>query len=443
MRKRLIIHIGLYKTGSTALQAFLAGNVSVLAASGIAYPFIAQRDDGGGEISIGNIWLELIRLRQKYGSVCSTGEMVELFLGEAIGNAIAESSHDTILLSCEHLCSASALRIIGSFSAVHDVSVIAYVRDPYDFYVSLWKQRVKSQGEAALFDVWLAPLLRDQEQSLFAILREFAGLPIGMNLISYDLHKDRLIESFLLKIGVDPGQCNIEPYKGATHNRSLSYEQAMLVTMALQNGAPSRFSAALLFEFMSSPAAFRDPTIRELDAKILAKEEPEILFLNTLLPDNEKLRTTPRLAIPQSEITFSSANVGRTIGTLVAHVAEAGPKETRLTSPVANPGLPANFDAEEYLLRNPDVAAAGMDAEIHYMQHGRWENRVFRAGSTEPPSIANPVSGGVSTSGIVQQAVSEPARVDVRQQASRNPLHHWLAAVLQRAVGLLSRHGKS
>jgi hypothetical protein len=69
IRKRLIIHIGLYKTGSTALQAFLAQSVSVLASSGIAYPFIAQRGDGGSGVAIGNIWLELILLRQKYRTI--------------------------------------------------------------------------------------------------------------------------------------------------------------------------------------------------------------------------------------------------------------------------------------------------------------------------------------------------------------------------------------
>jgi hypothetical protein len=442
MRKRLIIHIGLYKTGSTALQAFLAQNVSVLASSGIAYPFIVQRDDGGSGIAIGNIWLELIRLRQKYGSACSTDEMVELFLGEAIGNAIAESSLDTVLLSCEHLCSDSALRIIGSFAVVHDVSVIAYVRDPYDLYVSRWKQRVKSQGEAAPFDAWLALWLRESEKSLFAILREFAAPPITLILISYDLHKERLVESFLQRIGVDPSRCNTEPYKGATHNRSLSYEQAMLVTMALQNGALSKCSAGLLEQFMSSPAAFSDPTIHELDERILAKEAREILFLNTVLPAGEKLRTSPRPAIAQSEISFSSENVSRTIRTLGDHFVKAGLAGTRVASPVAHPGLPSDFDAEEYLLRNPDVAMAGTDAEAHYINHGRWENRVYRARSTEALAIARSVSGGLSTSGIVHQAFREPSPLQVRQQAGRKPLRHWLADLLQRAVGRLSRRGK-
>jgi hypothetical protein len=170
---------------------------------------------------------------------------------------------------------------------------------------------------------------------------------------------------------------------------------------------------------MSSPAASSDPTIRELDEKILAKEEREILFLNTMLPAGEKLRTTLRPAIAQSEISFSSENVSRTIRTLADHVVKAGLRGTRVASPVAAPGLPGDFDAEEYLLRNPDVAMAGMAAEVHYMKYGRWENRVFRAGSTEAPSTARPVSGGASTSGIVHQASQEPAPLQIRPQAGR------------------------
>ena len=261
--------------------------------------------------------------------------------------------------------------------------------------------------------------------------------------MSYDLHKERLVESFLQRIGVDPSQCNTEPYKGTTHNRSLSYEQAMLVTMALQNGAFSKVSADLLWQFMSSPAALSDPTIHELDEKILAKEEREILFLNTVLPAGEKLRTTPRPAIAQSEISFSSENVSRTIRTLADHVVKAGIGGTRVAAPVADPGLPSDFDAEEYLLRNPDVAMAGMAAEVHYMQYGRWENRVYRAGSTEAPSTAHPVSGGISTSCIVRQASREPTPLHICPQAVRKPPCHWLADLLQRAVGRLSRRGKS
>lgn len=37
--------------------------------------------------------------------------------------------------------------------------------------------------------------------------------------------------------------------------------------------------------------------------------------------------------------------------------------------------IPAEFDPDEYLLANPDVAASGMDALTHYVEHGQQEGR--------------------------------------------------------------------
>ena len=39
--------------------------------------------------------------------------------------------------------------------------------------------------------------------------------------------------------------------------------------------------------------------------------------------------------------------------------------------------LPEGWDAKRYLQLNPDVAAAGADPELHYLSHGRFEQRTF------------------------------------------------------------------
>lgn len=41
-------------------------------------------------------------------------------------------------------------------------------------------------------------------------------------------------------------------------------------------------------------------------------------------------------------------------------------------------GLPKDFDTDEYLRANPDVAAAGIDATSHYLNYGRREGRRLR-----------------------------------------------------------------
>ncbi|MDR3564482.1 MAG: phytanoyl-CoA dioxygenase family protein [Negativicutes bacterium] len=47
-------------------------------------------------------------------------------------------------------------------------------------------------------------------------------------------------------------------------------------------------------------------------------------------------------------------------------------------SPTADNLLPSNFDANLYLVANPDVAAAGIDPAQHYLVHGKKEGRAIR-----------------------------------------------------------------
>ena len=62
MRKDLIFHIGLPKTGSTAIQAFLARNIEILDEHGISYPFITEETASAGRVSEGNALHEFVRL---------------------------------------------------------------------------------------------------------------------------------------------------------------------------------------------------------------------------------------------------------------------------------------------------------------------------------------------------------------------------------------------
>jgi hypothetical protein len=49
-----------------------------------------------------------------------------------------------------------------------------------------------------------------------------------------------------------------------------------------------------------------------------------------------------------------------------------------VTQKTDQPGLPADFDAEQYYRWNPDVALSGSDAATHYLQHGKAEGRRYR-----------------------------------------------------------------
>ena len=51
MATHVTLHIGLPKTGTTALQHALAGNAASLASAGVAYPVADGRKDHSGEVA--------------------------------------------------------------------------------------------------------------------------------------------------------------------------------------------------------------------------------------------------------------------------------------------------------------------------------------------------------------------------------------------------------
>jgi len=53
-------------------------------------------------------------------------------------------------------------------------------------------------------------------------------------------------------------------------------------------------------------------------------------------------------------------------------------RRPRWPSAVESAQLPSDFDAATYLQLNPDVAASGIDAGLHYVCHGRDEGRAYR-----------------------------------------------------------------
>jgi len=53
---------------------------------------------------------------------------------------------------------------------------------------------------------------------------------------------------------------------------------------------------------------------------------------------------------------------------------------TTLPQELLAAGLPADFNAEEYLILHPDVAKAKVGAAEHYLDHGRHEGRPYRVG---------------------------------------------------------------
>lgn len=137
MKRRLIIHVGMGKTGSTSIQMSLRSNEDLLEKMGVKYlglmlenvnlPKEYSWQHSGG-------WHTLLRL----GNEKSTEELVEAF---AYVNDTLSSAISTLIWSNESLFfdfeQVNAVKILEK---IYDIHVIGYIRRPDDWISSAYLQ---------------------------------------------------------------------------------------------------------------------------------------------------------------------------------------------------------------------------------------------------------------------------------------------------------------
>lgn len=140
---RVVLHLGTWKTGSAAIQAFLRNNPRRLARRGFVVPRFARRLDGH------NALVEALR------------DPGDARLDALLGQVGAEARGRTVILSSEHYWPlkpaklsrlAAGLRRIGAAPRM-----IAYIRPQEEMWASLYAQQAKNfriQRDTRLWGDW-------------------------------------------------------------------------------------------------------------------------------------------------------------------------------------------------------------------------------------------------------------------------------------------------
>lgn len=379
MSKKIILHIGLPKTGSSAIQAFLSRNVEALASQGISYPFPEAAPVVDSSVCSGNLMHVIQRRAAKDRFQGTVAERNGAYLDSVIGEAISTSRAETILLSGEFLASwmtPAGITALEALSTSHQIIIVAFVRDVYDWHVSAWKQNVKANGETRDLPQRIEADVGAARNALYR-LPLFLDAALECRLVNYDRHKGDLVRTFLQTIDADPHAPGLCALADRPDNPSLSYWQAKQVVMAASHAGCSRLAALLLDRFRSEEDPRKDPIFDDIDRRLLEAHAGLISRINALLPEGHGLRQSPRGGVAEVDVGFSTEDMARfmqTVRTVLDGVEVSG-KDNRSRQD----GLPEDFDPVEYLLRNPDVAAAKVDPIEHYLTYGRFEGRVYRA----------------------------------------------------------------
>jgi hypothetical protein len=387
--KKVILHIGLPKTGSSAIQNFLALNADLLERLG--YHYLAPNPCDAFEITSGNAepLFEIVKAKDNY----------------SIANFISEYIHPdkTSILSTEvisHFTQEDWKWINDAFSnfGVKIEKIILFTRDVLPYLVSAYDQIIKRHGEWSEFHDWVKIAEWQHfsaSQNLMAVFNRTL-----LSAIHYGTHEKAIFNKFIDEIGISMNDLPAGfHFNKTTVNRSLSKRERFFLKK-VNKTLGQDYGLKLSNHFISyNPLGKSEkPEIGSATLEIVrTRFQSQVDTLNQLFFPSSPLLSClgnfnwetaktgdePFSADRQTDELFAdfvldSIKVGDKFNEvqIISRVCK------RLLRVSCNKGsevdLPPDFNPLHYLFLNPDILIAGAEPVQHYLEFGKKENRKYQ-----------------------------------------------------------------
>ncbi len=223
MSRRVFVHIGLPKTGTSYLQTILWAHRPALRSAGLLVPGRERRDHLWASLEV----RELPEIGRRDPRASQAWSVLQQQVGAWDGDAV---------ISHEFFCSASteqATRMVAALAPA-EVHVVVTGRDPLGLFTSSWQESLKNKGTARIEEY--APAVSDDPRAIWNWRALDLGLVLerwGDTVPAERLHvvtppppgapRDALWVAFCSVLGVEPGVVG-EP--GGFSNASLGVVEA-------------------------------------------------------------------------------------------------------------------------------------------------------------------------------------------------------------------------
>ena len=378
---RVFLHIGMHKTGSTAIQSAFAGyetsrtRYADLGYENHSIPFYTAYS---GQHHNYHIWRaaglrpeeieaqkDICRARIE-AAVAGAGKRNLIFSGEDISMLPRAGVEEIHALFARYDC---------------DVEVIIYVREPVSFVQSAIQQVIKD----GVFHAGIPrPMYRERLEKFIEL---FGGERITVRVFDRDhLCESDIVKDFAKQVGVKA------PHKAEEENLSLSTEAVKIIYL-LNHLVPVFGEQADLvrarwrmIDHVRANFSGRFEIPESLIAGIVEAEDVAWLHATTGIdfrrPEGDRPAFSQKaLAAYLGQLDASTIAAIREY--LIHHCGIGNPPEeprfllARYFMSFLNTGWPAGFtfDPDRYLELNPDVKAAGVDPYQHYLRFGLAKGR--------------------------------------------------------------------
>lgn len=260
------IHIGLPKTGSSALQSHLALNSGLLAEFGYQYPRFESSHEAASGIPASGNWRGL-------ASYTFTDDTHHIFSSEYLFKELLTGTVEIDIL------------------AIPDVTIVMYARDLFDFLISGWGQEIKGEGLDMDINDY-APLFQTYK-ALQLLIRKLTTKKVNFIIRNYSHHKNDLYPNFISLIAGNTASDIIDQSKflDFTINRSMTlaeYDILRKITRESGQAVTQAVAEALTIHFPHVPSE-RPRLTRETVELIKQMNAPYAEFINAFLPQDEQL----------------------------------------------------------------------------------------------------------------------------------------------------------
>lgn len=391
MHKKLYLHAGGSKTGSSAIQAFLKKHASSLERHGFAYKNTLGVQSGV-EITSGNGQL-LYNCLNASGAIQGVdvnleGVVLSYFADK--NNAIVSSEE------LQHLTVPQINRLVLVTSSLGiELHVIFYVRNIVPFFLSVYDQMIKRHGEFKPIDKWVLDLKSSEHIEFLRNIAE-AILPSNIHVIHYETARTHIITAMLNILGIHEAFITDKELSNEIVNRSLTQnERELLIAANKILGATYSQELSDLFIYqspnlMSEPASLTNDSIDFL----ISHFQKDIIWVNEnffngdmILEANQpNIKSNTKRSIHKkltNDITrimldWSLKKILDTRKEAECFIINRLILASQSHQANNNRDVPADFNPVDYLILNVDVLLTDIDPVQHWIKYGAIEDRDYK-----------------------------------------------------------------
>lgn len=319
--KKIFLHMGYHKTGSTAIQVYLYKNRENLKEKGVLYPTSACPENAifGHHILPWSFVTRENYLPSIKGSNESRKADYKLEL-KKLKDEINSSECDKIIISSEELdiLNLEEIRSIFDYFKEYDVHPVIYLRDIADFLQSSYQTAVTYSGYHGEFSDFVNnQRSRLDYHNFIKEINSFSPNKCTVLNYSHDNIKKNLIENFCNLVGIDYD--NNDSYSGSEQNSSLNLNTIELIRYYNGKGVDYKYTSKifpLLYKLpKSNISLFHPDELKKLhkrykdEIKLIEKEVGKKIPINeqshdvNAAPKNLIESLTRIFTLLESEIT--------------------------------------------------------------------------------------------------------------------------------------------